>query len=105
LVSSSVDGMRPHNVVVIDSRGKKLSENDGDRMSTETASRIALESKLNAQYEKKVEEILSRVIGEGKVIAKVAVKMDFTEKVETQTAYDSEGAASGLRRHPIAVVL
>lgn len=93
LVSSSVDGMRSHNVVVIDSRGKKLSENDGDNMSTETANQIALETKLNSQYEKKVEEILSRVIGEGKVIAKVAVKMDFTEKVETQTTYDSENTA------------
>lgn len=93
LVSSSVDGMRSHNVVVIDARGKKLSENDGDNMSTETANRIALESKLNKQYERKVEEILSRVIGEGKVIAKVAVKMDFTEKVETQTTYDNENAA------------
>jgi flagellar M-ring protein FliF len=93
LVSSSVDGMRFHNVVVIDSRGKKLSENDGDQMSTETANRIALETRLNSQYEKKVEEILSRVIGEGKVIAKVAIKMDFTEKVETQTTYDNENAA------------
>jgi len=93
LVSSSVDGMRSHNVVVIDSRGKKLSENDGDQMSTETANRIALETKLNSQYEKKVEEILSRVIGEGKVIAKVALKMDFTEKVETQTSYDQENSA------------
>jgi flagellar M-ring protein FliF len=93
LVSSSVDGMRSHNVVVIDSRGKKLSENDGDTMSTETANRITLETKLNSQYEKKVEEILSRVIGEGKVIAKVAIKMDFTEKIETQTTYDSENAA------------
>jgi flagellar M-ring protein FliF len=93
LVSSSIDGMRSHNVVVIDSRGKKLSENDGDNMSTETANRIALENKLNAQYEKKVEEILSRVIGEGKVIAKVAIKMDFTEKIETQTTYDSENSA------------
>jgi flagellar M-ring protein FliF len=93
LVSSSVDGMRSHNVVVIDSRGKKLSENDGDQMSTETANRIALETKLNAQYEKKVEDILSRVIGEGKVIAKVSLRMDFTEKFETQTTYDSENAA------------
>lgn len=93
LVSSSVDGMRSHNVVVIDSRGKKLSENDGDQMSTETANRLALETRLNAQYEKKVEEILSRVIGDGKVIAKVAIKMDFTEKIETQTTYDNENSA------------
>jgi flagellar M-ring protein FliF len=93
LVSSSVDGLRNHSVVVIDSRGKKLSDNDADNMSAETANRIALESKMNSQFEKKVEEILSRVIGEGKVIAKVAVKMDFTEKVETQTSYDAENTA------------
>ncbi len=93
LISSSIDGMRSHNVVVIDSRGKKLSENDGDSMSTETANKMTLEAKLNSQFEKKVEEILSRVIGEGKVIAKVAVKMDFTEKVETQTSYDNENSA------------
>lgn len=93
LVSSSVNGMRNHNVVVIDSRGKKLSENTGDQMSTETASRMALENKLNSSYEERVQEILSRVIGSGKVIAKVAVKLDFTEKIETQTVYDSENAA------------
>lgn len=93
LVASSVDGMRGHNVVVIDSRGKKLSENDGDSMSTQTANRIALENKLNDQYEKRVEEILARVVGQGKVIAKVTVKMDFTEKVETETKYDQENAA------------
>ncbi len=93
LVSSAVDGMRMHHVVVLDSRGKKLSENDGDDMSTQTASRIALETRMNDQYEKRVEEILARVVGQGKVIAKVNVKMDFTEKMETQTQYDQENTA------------
>ncbi len=93
LVSSSVDGMRSHHVVVIDSRGKKLSENDGDSMSTQTASRIALEAKMNDQYEKRIEDILGRVVGNGKVIAKVTVKMDFSEKMETQTQYDQENTA------------
>ncbi|MBY0518424.1 MAG: flagellar M-ring protein FliF [Bacteriovoracaceae bacterium] len=93
LVSSSVDGMRGHHVVVIDSRGKKLSENDGDSMSTQTANRIALETKMNDQFEKRIEDILGRVVGNGKVIAKVTVKMDFSEKVETQTQYDQENSA------------
>ena len=93
LVSSSVDGMRAHHVTVIDSRGKKLSENDGDSMSTQTASRIALEAKMNDQYEKRIEDILGRVVGNGRVIAKVTAKMDFTEKVETQTQYDQENSA------------
>lgn len=93
LVASSVDGMRSHNVVVIDSRGKKLSENDGDSMSTQTANRIALETKMNDQYEKRIEDILARVVGSGKVIAKVTVKMDFTESTSTQTQYDQENTA------------
>jgi flagellar M-ring protein FliF len=93
LVSAAVERMRPEHVVIINSRGKKLSENIGDAMTAETANRMALESKLNQKYEKQIEEILSRVVGEGKVIAKVAAKMDFTQKVETQTQYDGENTA------------
>ncbi|MBT4790043.1 MAG: flagellar M-ring protein FliF [Halobacteriovoraceae bacterium] len=93
LISSSVDGMRVKNVVIIDSKGGKLTENVGDEMSQHTANRLALESKINSQYEQQVEEILKRVVGEGKVIAKVNVKMDFTESVSTKTTYDGENSA------------
>jgi flagellar M-ring protein FliF len=62
-------------------------------MSQHTASRLALEGKINRQYEGQVEEILKRVVGQGKVIAKVNVKMDFTESYQTQTSYDGENAA------------
>lgn len=93
LVSSSIDSMRSHNVVIIDSKGKKLSENIGDEMTAHTANRIALESRINRQFETQIEDILSKVTGEGKVIAKVNAKMDFTESVSTETKYDQEGAA------------
>jgi flagellar M-ring protein FliF len=62
-------------------------------MSTQTANRIALETKMNDQYEKRIEDILARVVGSGKVIAKVTVKMDFTESTSTQTQYDQENSA------------
>ncbi len=93
LISASVDGMRNKNVVIIDGKGEKLSENVGDKMSEFTANRMALESKVNHQYENQIEEILRRVVGQGKVIAKVNVKMDFTESVSTRTSYDSENTA------------
>ncbi len=93
LISASVDGMRQQDVVILDARGKKLSENIGDAVTAETANRVAFESKLNRKYEQQIEEILSKVVGEGKVIAKVAVKMDFTEAVETKTEYDQENTA------------
>jgi flagellar M-ring protein FliF len=93
LVSSAVDGMRNEHVVVIDTRGKKLSENISDNMTEETANRMALESRMNRQYESQVEEILSKVVGNGKVMAKVSVNLDYTEKFETQTTYDGENSA------------
>ena len=93
LVSSGVDGMRVKDVVIIDSKGAKLTENVGDAMSEYTANRLALESKVNRQYESQVEEILRKVVGEGKVIAKVNVKMDFTESIQTKTSYDGENSA------------
>jgi flagellar M-ring protein FliF len=93
LISASVDGMRVKDVVIIDNKGGKLTENIGDPLAQYTANRLALESKVNRQYEGQIEEILKRVVGEGKVIAKVNAKMDFTESFETKTSYDGENTA------------
>lgn len=93
LISSSVDGMRVKDVVIIDSKGGKLTENIGDAMTEHTANRLALEGKVNRQYEQQIESILRRVVGQGKVIAKVNVKMDFTESIQESTNYDNENSA------------
>lgn len=93
LIAASVEGMRVKDVVIIDSKGSRLTENVGDPMAEHTANRLALESKVNRKYESQIEEILKRVVGDGKVIAKVNVKMDFTESYETRTAYDPENTA------------
>lgn len=93
LIASSVDGMRQANVVIIDSKGNQLTENVGDMMAQHTANRLALETKVNSKYESQIEEILKRVVGEGSVIAKVNVKMDFTESFQTRTSYDPENSA------------
>ena len=85
--------MRPENVVIINDRGKKLSENIGDPLTENTANQMALEAKLGRQYEEKIEEILSKIVGIGKVMAKVSLSMDFTEKFSTKTTYDSENPA------------
>ncbi|MDH4467609.1 MAG: flagellar basal-body MS-ring/collar protein FliF [Bacteriovoracaceae bacterium] len=93
LVSAAIEGMRPEFVVVLDTGGKKLSENVSDSMTAETANRVALEASMNSKYEKQVEEILSRVVGSGKIVAKVSVNLDYTEKLETETTYDGENSA------------
>ena len=100
LVASSVERMRPENVVIIDARGKKLSENIGDSMTAYTANRIALESQMNRNFENQVEDILSKVVGSGKVVAKVNVTLDFTEEVSTETTFDEEAKACLLYTSP-----
>ena len=93
LVSSSVQGMRSENVVILDDRGKKLSDNVGDSMTAHTSNKIVLESKVNRQYEKQIEDILGKVVGNGKVVAKVSVNFDFTERISTETSFDQENTA------------
>ncbi len=93
LVSSSIEGMRARNVVILDDRGKKLSENIGDQVTADTANRVALENKIKRNYEEQIEGILAKVVGEGKVVAKVSVSMDFTQSVSTEKSYDRENTA------------
>jgi flagellar M-ring protein FliF len=93
LVASTVEGMRPEFVVIVDDRGKKLSENIGDPLTAYTADKMALESKVNREYEKQIEEILGKVVGDGKVMAKVTALMDLTESVSEEKTYDNENTA------------
>ena len=65
-MSSSIEGMRVENVVILDQRGKKLSQNIGDEMTAHTANRVALSNKWGKSLKKKVEEILGKVAGEEK---------------------------------------
>jgi flagellar M-ring protein FliF len=92
LVASSVDGMRPENVTIIDARGKKLSENIGDPVTRETSNRLALQTRVNRQMEDQIENILAKVVGAGKVIAKVNTELDFTQAVTTETKFDGENS-------------
>lgn len=93
LVSSAVEGMRPRDVVILDSNGQKLSENIGDSMTENTANRMALAQRMNRQYEQQIEQILSRVVGKGKVIAKVTVDLDYTHSTSTETRFNAEESA------------
>ncbi len=92
LVASSVEEMRSESVVVLDDRGKKLSENIGDGMTAATANRMALEAQYNQKFENQIQDILSKVVGDGKIVAKVTVELDYSEAISTETSYDSENA-------------
>ena len=93
LIASAVDGMETGDVSIIDANGKMLSKNINDPLAKQTATLLEFQQKMEMDYEQRIETMISRVVGEGKIVAKVSIDVDFTQMSETQTIYDQEGAA------------
>jgi len=90
LVASSVEGLTPENVTVVDSRGNVLNTKEDD-IATLTASQIEYQRNIERELEKRVISILEPVVGKNKVRAKASVEIDFTRKEQTQEIYDPDG--------------
>ncbi len=92
LVSAAVPNLMPESVSVVDNRGNLLARTagvEGDGM--ETGNREEMRANYERRQAKKIEELLSRSLGYGKVRAQVSVEMDF-DKVSTQSEiYDPDG--------------
>jgi len=93
LVARAVEGMEIDEVVIGDSSGKTISKNSHDPLSAATANQLDFQTRLENDLEKRVENMLSRVVGEGKVVAKVTAELDFAQVAETQTLVDADGSA------------
>ncbi len=93
LVAKAVEGMDTNDVVVMDANGKVLSKNASDPLTVATASQVEFRQKMEQEMEKRIEAMLSRVVGEGRVVARIAADLDFSQVNEVQTTYDQDGAA------------
>ena len=94
LVASSIEGMDPDNVTVLDSRGKVLSRSS----SNDAASKLS-DARQEAQrlYEKgeedKLQSLLDKVVGSGKSVARVSASFDYKQVEKYEERYDPETAA------------
>ncbi|MBZ0252256.1 MAG: flagellar M-ring protein FliF, partial [Candidatus Methylomirabilis sp.] len=93
LTASSVDGLSPESVVIVDQRGKLLSSAaEGDSVAASVGSMLEYQRKVEGDLERRVESLLSAALGAGKVIASVTAEMDFTQSETTKEAFDPDGA-------------
>jgi flagellar M-ring protein FliF len=93
LVARAVEGLDPSDVTIVDSLGKTLSKNTGDRASQLTSTQNDFKQGVEREMERRIEEMLSRVVGDGHVVARVTADLDFNSVVERQTTYDQDGSA------------
>ena len=91
VVASSVKGLTPEKVVLIDYRGKILSRNEsGD--SGLSAQQLDARQKLETELSNKIVQILEPAVGQGKVRPQVSVVLNFQQVEETVEQYDPQGS-------------
>lgn len=85
LVASAVEGLEPKNVKILDTLGTTLSERiefeHTDQKKVQTV--LEIQQEYEQEISRKVQGMLARVLGQGKVIAKAAVEFDF-DKIESK---------------------
>jgi len=93
LVARAVEGMDLSDVVIVDSNGKTLSKNSTDPLAAATATQLDYQQKVETDLEKRIENMLGHVVGEGHIVAKVTADLDFAQINETQTLVDGDSSA------------
>lgn len=93
LVASSIPSMSPSHVTVVDQNGKLLSEGGGVTLFSQTDRYLDYRQTIEQQYARKIEDILTPILGYGRVNAKVSADIDFTSHEQTQEIFNPDQSA------------
>lgn len=93
LVASSIPNLSASRVTVVDQNGQLLSEGGGQTLFSDTERFLDYRQSLEHQYAQKIQDILTPIVGYGRVSAKVSADMDFTSFEQTQEMYNPDVAA------------
>jgi flagellar M-ring protein FliF len=93
LVASSVEGLKPENVTVVDTEGHLLSQGeDSDPVTRLGQSQWEFRTSLERTLEKRVQTMLEKALGPNRVIVRVSADLDFKQIEETEETYDPEAS-------------
>ncbi len=101
LVASSVEGLRPGAVTVVDTRGRVLSDEEAGRDPAGPRGLLGLQARLEQGYVGRIEAMLEKILGPGHAIARVTVELDRTQVERTEERYDPDGSAVRSERRTV----
>jgi flagellar M-ring protein FliF len=93
LVAYSVEGLRPNRVTIVDSTGRSLSGTPGNELSALSSTLAERQHSVEKSMEDRIESMLSKIYGQGNVIARVNAELDFDPEKEQATLFDPEQTA------------
>lgn len=91
LIASSVEGLQPSKVTIIDTKGRLLSRNDDENSITFVSNKqYEIRTAIENYLANKAQSMLDNVLGYGNSIVKVNVDLDFNQVEKTMETYDPE---------------
>ncbi|MDG0795978.1 flagellar basal-body MS-ring/collar protein FliF [Pectobacterium punjabense] len=86
MVSSSVAGLPPDNVTVVDQTGRLLTQAGGSGRDL-NAAQLKYSNEVEAMYQRRIESIIAPMVGMGNVHAQVTAQIDFSAREQTDEQY------------------
>ena len=94
LVSSSVPGMNPSNVSIVDQFGNLLSNSPDDPDQVLADSQLEYRMKLENIYRNRIQSLVTPIVGSNNVNAQVNLEIDFTRREVSQEIVDPDSSAT-----------
>ena len=93
LVASSVPGMKPEGVTIVDQMGGLLTKGANESAAGIAGDeRIAFQRRVEEKYRAQVTQLLTPLVGTGNFTAEVQADVDLNETQATRESYDKQGA-------------
>ncbi|CUW21890.1 Flagellar M-ring protein [Serratia grimesii] len=86
MISSSVAGLPPGNVTVVDQSGRLLTQSDGAGRDL-NAAQLKYANEVENRYQRRIEAILAPMVGSANVRAQVTAQIDFATREQTDEEY------------------
>lgn len=93
LVSSSVPELDPKQVSVVDQQGQLLTGDAPDSAAAVGDTRLRLATRIENTYAQRIEELLTPLVGPGKVRAQVYADLDFSQTEKATETFDHDHPA------------
>jgi len=90
LVAASVPNLEPSGVKVVDQTGRMLTPSDESEDGALSRKQFELARRLEEDYIKRIEEILTPIVGAEGVKAQVSVELDFTRTEQTRETFNPD---------------
>ncbi len=91
LVASSVTGLAPEHVTMVDSSGQTLRPVGEKTDRTESERMHDLKVQIEQKLESRIQTMLEPVLGPGRAIARATVELDFQQRQQTKEEFDPAG--------------